>query len=49
VTPASTRRALAAIPAIVAHLIESWVFAFMMVLLFALAKSGVAQVTFLRL
>ncbi|WP_156162768.1 hypothetical protein [Bradyrhizobium sp. LTSP857] len=48
-TPASTKRALAAIPAIVAHLIENWVFAFMMVLLFALAKSGVAEVAFLRL
>jgi hypothetical protein len=33
----------------VADLIESCVFAFMMVLLFALAKSGVAEAAFLRL
>jgi hypothetical protein len=49
VTPVRTRRALAAIPAIVADLIESCVFAFMIVLLFALAKSGVAEAAFLRL
>ena len=46
VRPASPNRTLEAIAAMVADLIESCVVAFMMVLLFALAKSGMAEAAF---